>query len=330
MYCRQRKPEGFRPIRRRPRLTPAAFFVGRARRPSRLHSQGGTSLRSGLKAGVHGQHRLTPGIGPCQHPVANQFEAHTTVDPLDVSFIDHPGYHRQSWILRLPGSSAGKPPDLVQLFAILFGKHGQKLLTLKTYTRRRQPQKQIALCVVRVKNPRHGSQYRLHRGYAACFDLAGPAGGLSGSICNLRILLLRRQIGGSIRYLFRGDSGRNTGWAADGYAIYPVADPDFEPASTVLLRHDGRSVGFYAAGMCWIDPEHRGKGLSIPLIVAANLIHGAVPYDTSRGMGLSRAGMAAHQAAHRWTVKRAAEFNLQVPPEVAAEILPPPTLEPSL
>ena len=119
-------------------------------------------------------------------------------------------------------------------------------------------------------------------------------------------------------------------WAVEGYAIYVVADPDFEPASTVLLRHEGQTVGFYAGGLCWIDPEHRGKGFSIPLIVAANLIHGAVPYDKGKGMGFSRAGMAAHQAAHRWTVERAAEFNLQVPPEVAAEILPLSTPAPSI
>lgn len=109
-------------------------------------------------------------------------------------------------------------------------------------------------------------------------------------------------------------------WIAGKYEISPVADQDFEPAATTLLRHDGRTIGFYAGGMCWIDPEHRGYYLSTPLIVAANIVAGAVPYDTAGGMGFSSAGIAAHEAAHRWTVLRAIEAGLPVPGDVAAAV----------
>jgi hypothetical protein len=115
---------------------------------------------------------------------------------------------------------------------------------------------------------------------------------------------------------FEAEPARQPIWSNEDYAIHAVADRDFKPDATVLLRYGGQTIGFYAGGMCWIDRAHRGKELSTPLIVAANLLHDAVPY--TEHVGSSPAGLAAHEAAHRWTVNQALEAGLPVPPEVAS------------
>jgi hypothetical protein len=116
---------------------------------------------------------------------------------------------------------------------------------------------------------------------------------------------------------FGAEPSQHPLWTDGQYSVHTVNDPDFNPEATVLLRHGERTVGFYAGGMCWIDPDHRGKGLSTPLIVGSNLVLGAVPY--TEPMGFSAAGLAAHEAAHRWTVLQALEAGLPVPPAIASE-----------
>lgn len=103
--------------------------------------------------------------------------------------------------------------------------------------------------------------------------------------------------------------------SADGiYAVHAVADPDWQPQHTVLLTHGGDPVGFYAGGMTWIDPDHRGRGLAAPMILAAAVTAGGVPYDNVEIMGFSEAGIAAHRAAHRMAVEIALAAGKDVPP----------------
>lgn len=111
------------------------------------------------------------------------------------------------------------------------------------------------------------------------------------------------------------------------YTARPAADPDGEPATTVLLVHGGDGiVGYYAGGMVWIDPEHRGQGLAPWLVLSACAEAGGVPYGNSEKMGFSEAGIAAHRAAHRLAVALALEAGLQVPDDVARQSVAGPAL----
>lgn len=95
-------------------------------------------------------------------------------------------------------------------------------------------------------------------------------------------------------------------WFGDGYSICEL--DDFHPEGTfILVSPDGQAVGFYMDAQCWIDPEHQGKGLSTPLILAAAEFHGGSPTRNEEGLGFSPAGYAAHIAAHRSAVKAAFE-----------------------
>lgn len=103
-------------------------------------------------------------------------------------------------------------------------------------------------------------------------------------------------------------------WVGGGYSICEIND--YHPEGTfILLAPDGKPVGFYANAQCWIDPEHRGKGLSTPLILAAADFHGGSPTENTEGLGFSYAGYAAHIAAHRTAVKEAFEKGKAVPEE---------------
>ncbi|MGU3558599.1 hypothetical protein [Methylobacterium radiotolerans] len=98
------------------------------------------------------------------------------------------------------------------------------------------------------------------------------------------------------------------------YAVHLVPEEDWEPPTAVLLENStGDTVGFYAGGELWIDVEHRGRGLSTPLIVCLVARLGRAAYDNSTGVGFSAAGHAAHAAAHTSVVRRAVEAGLRVP-----------------
>jgi GNAT superfamily N-acetyltransferase len=87
-----------------------------------------------------------------------------------------------------------------------------------------------------------------------------------------------------------------------GYAVRVLES--WEPAGTaILLAPDGNACGFYMGGNCWIDEDHRGKGLSSPLIVTASYFVGGSPTRNKDGvLGFSEAGYAAHKSA--WRVMR--------------------------
>lgn len=90
--------------------------------------------------------------------------------------------------------------------------------------------------------------------------------------------------------------------------------------SSALFR-DGRIVGFYHGSYLWIAARQRGAGLSIPLILAAAEQRGGgcLPPGVVQ-QGYSRAGLAAHRAAHHSAIKSAKARGLAVPPAVLAEL----------
>ncbi len=120
-------------------------------------------------------------------------------------------------------------------------------------------------------------------------------------------------------------------WAAAGTGVDPVRAPggyvirrlpDFEPPNTfVLFAPDGGPCGWYSDAMCWVDLEHRRRGLSTALILAsAAFLEGRPIRPCAGAIGFSEAGYAAHAAAHRVAVTMALEAGLVVPAEVMAGV----------
>lgn len=70
----------------------------------------------------------------------------------------------------------------------------------------------------------------------------------------------------------------------------------------------GHIVGFYAGSYLWISSEHRGKGLSTPLIIAAAEQRGGSIMPPGVVLqGYTPAGLAAHRKAHRHAILEATE-----------------------
>lgn len=93
--------------------------------------------------------------------------------------------------------------------------------------------------------------------------------------------------------------------AQEGYTVRHMLD--WEPEGTmVLFAPDGAACGFYMRSMCWVDEDHRGKGLSTPLIVECAKELGGSPTQNEGGIGFTEAGYAAH--ARAWEAMRA-EFE---------------------
>jgi hypothetical protein len=97
-------------------------------------------------------------------------------------------------------------------------------------------------------------------------------------------------------------------WFQDGYSVAELEG--YEPEGTFILLHEIEGpVGFYTDAQCWIDPAHRGRHLSTPLILAAANFNGGSPVNSASRpwgpIGFSEAGYAAHQAAHRAAVQAA-------------------------
>lgn len=77
--------------------------------------------------------------------------------------------------------------------------------------------------------------------------------------------------------------------------------------NTALFRV-GRIVGFYAGSYLWIAAEHRGQGLSTPLILAAAEQRGGSIMPPGVVLqGYTPAGLAAHRKAHRQALLDATE-----------------------
>ena len=97
-------------------------------------------------------------------------------------------------------------------------------------------------------------------------------------------------------------------WIGDsGYSVRPL--PDCEPEGIVILTDpENVTCGFYMDAQVWIDPDHRGRRLSIPMILEAARILGGSPVRDNDGcaVGFSLAGYSAHKAAHAYAVITAA------------------------
>lgn len=101
-----------------------------------------------------------------------------------------------------------------------------------------------------------------------------------------------------------------------GYVIHHAR----QGCVTALFDADG-IVGFYAGSYSWIASEHRGLGLSTPLILAAaGQRGGSVLPPGVAVQGYTRAGLLAHRRAHRHAVMAANAAGLPVPAAVLADI----------
>jgi hypothetical protein len=97
-----------------------------------------------------------------------------------------------------------------------------------------------------------------------------------------------------------------------GYTIHHACDA----CITALFDGDG-VVGFYAGSYLWLAREHRGIGLSTPLILAAAEQRGGTVLPPGVVMqGYCRAGLVAHRTAHRHAVTMAIAAGLPVPADV--------------
>lgn len=97
-----------------------------------------------------------------------------------------------------------------------------------------------------------------------------------------------------------------------GYAIHHARDA----CVTALFDADG-VVGFYAGSYLWIAGDHRGAGLSTPLILAAAEHRGGSVLPPGVVVqGYSRAGLVAHRTAHRHAVTTAIAAGLPVAADV--------------
>lgn len=100
----------------------------------------------------------------------------------------------------------------------------------------------------------------------------------------------------------------------DGYSICHAR----EACITALFGADG-IVGFYAGSYLWIARDHRGVGLSTPLILAAaEQRGGSVLPPGVVVQGFTLAGLLAHRAAHSHAVRSAIAAGRPVPAPVLA------------
>lgn len=104
-------------------------------------------------------------------------------------------------------------------------------------------------------------------------------------------------------------AGRHRGYsvchARDGYV-------------TALFGAEG-IVGFYAGSYLWIARQHRGRGLSTPLILAAAEHRGGTVLPPGVVFqGYSAPGLAAHRAAHRYAMGAAIAAGLRWPLKLLA------------
>src|SRR5574343_266853 len=100
-----------------------------------------------------------------------------------------------------------------------------------------------------------------------------------------------------------------------GYAIHHAR----QASATAIFDADG-IVGFYAGSYLWIARQHRGIGLSTPLILAAAQQRGgSVLAPGVTVQGYTRIGMLAHRKAHHHAVTTAIAAGLSVPGPVLAE-----------
>jgi len=110
-------------------------------------------------------------------------------------------------------------------------------------------------------------------------------------------------------------------WQAPQTALGRLTIRQATTGYSSALFQDERIVGFYHGSYLWIAARQRGAGLSIPLILAAAEQRGGgcLPPGIVQ-QGYSRAGLAAHRAAHCSAIRTAQAQGRAVPPAVLAEL----------
>lgn len=105
------------------------------------------------------------------------------------------------------------------------------------------------------------------------------------------------------------------------FGEYRIRSHDaWDEGANVGLFQDERIVGFYEGPNLWVHPEYRGRGLAIPLILAAAKLRGGsvLPADFAT-QGYSPAGLMAHTVAHLQTLLCAIKRNEAIPDDVLRE-----------
>lgn len=101
-----------------------------------------------------------------------------------------------------------------------------------------------------------------------------------------------------------------------GYRIHHARD-----ACITALFSAAGIVGFYAGSYLWIARQHRGRGLSTPLILAAAEQRGGTIMPPGVVLqGYTTVGLAAHRAAHTHAVLTALASGVELLPEVLQEL----------
>jgi len=95
-----------------------------------------------------------------------------------------------------------------------------------------------------------------------------------------------------------------------------------EAGWNTALFFESQIVGFYADSYLWISREHRGQGLSTPLILAAAEQRGggSIMPPNVVCQGYTPGGLLAHRSAYRAAVLAALAAMLPVPSSVLDEL----------
>lgn len=82
-----------------------------------------------------------------------------------------------------------------------------------------------------------------------------------------------------------------------------------------------RIIGFYHGAYLWIAPAYRGKGVAMPLILAAaEQRGGSILPPGIVCVGYTARGLAAHRAAHRHAIQTALTEKQPVPQAIIDEL----------
>ncbi len=96
-------------------------------------------------------------------------------------------------------------------------------------------------------------------------------------------------------------AGLDPVWSNEEYRIYALG-LDWQPLTVVLTDANGDFAGIYMCPMCFVEDQHRGKGLAARMIAEFGWHYGEYGYnneydDLTAGIGFTEGGYAAHESA---------------------------------